>query len=469
MAVQALVLQLIRVSIRFFQKRGPMISPDFACSNTKKLMTEQEIFVQAARQHEAGNLKQARTGYEKVLELNSRNVHAWHLLGHLLLESGQNQEALECLVKACELEPENAELQISLGRALAQSGRFSEACKIFSAAAPILQDPEIWELLGRCAEADLKIQDAIGAFSKALKLDSSRLGLMGRMGYLLLYAEEIERGFNLHRFRSSVLEASKVPLGSEFPSVRRQRIHLNGEQGLGDELFFLRYLPVLEKLGPKEISVLLSPKNQTLIARILPELKQGNPGPDSLVLELGDLPHICIREGFREIPAPLFMGSCDPSGPICVQWEAGAPQIAMKDATGVGKRVDPFWLGTLLQKTGKDCVVLQRNPKPEDLLAFEKGFGKEVENHSSLQEDLILMHEGLQKYSGYAGVSSTAWHMASGMDMPGLICVPHPADFRWGLRPQNTIWFKTATLIRQNQDGSWPEGITALQARVFFR
>ena len=52
-------------------------------------------------------------------------------------------------------------------------------------------------------------------------------------------------------------------------------------------------------------------------------------------------------------------------------------------------------------------------------------------------------------------VDTAVAHLAAAMGKPTIILLPHRPDWRWGASSRETVWYPTATLLRQKNHGSW--------------
>ncbi|MEW6734090.1 MAG: hypothetical protein AB1489_22375, partial [Acidobacteriota bacterium] len=74
-----------------------------------------------------GQAALAREIYETMLTIKPFHQTALAILGHIYLDEGENEKAIEMLVPSCQSDPANVELLASLGRAFLNSDRLEEA------------------------------------------------------------------------------------------------------------------------------------------------------------------------------------------------------------------------------------------------------------------------------------------------------------------------------------------------------
>lgn len=90
-----------------------------------------ELLMAALRQHQAGNLAEARRGYEQALDAEPRNADALHLLGVVALQSGEPQAGLDRIRAALSINDAAPAFHDSHGSALRALGRLEEAAAAY--------------------------------------------------------------------------------------------------------------------------------------------------------------------------------------------------------------------------------------------------------------------------------------------------------------------------------------------------
>ena len=85
------------------RKRGTqsLSNPDRSHIKTNIKLELQE----AVLLHQSGQLKQAATIYQQVLDIEPENANAWHLLGLVSHQSGQSETAITLIKQALNISP----------------------------------------------------------------------------------------------------------------------------------------------------------------------------------------------------------------------------------------------------------------------------------------------------------------------------------------------------------------------------
>jgi hypothetical protein len=248
------------------------------------------------------------------------------------------------------------------------------------------------------------------------------------------------------------------------------------DQGLGDELFFLRFAPQLKARGawlaylPGEK---LRPIVQRLscIDRVLDDSEvQDDAAFRSLV---GDLPLLLDMDEAAKIPPPLplpalaehiapmraRLAALGPPPYVGVTWRAGS-----KDKKNMLFKECPLSeLATILKDLPGTVLVLQRLPQPGEIESFSQALGRAAYDLSALNDDLEQMLALLSLLDDYVGVSNTNMHLMAGLGKTARVLVPHPPEWRWMAAGEESPWFRGFKVYRQALDRDWREAFERLR------
>jgi len=311
-----------------------------------------------------------------------------------------------------------------------------------------------------------KFGNAREYFLRASRNPQHHTQAMNNLAYLELSIENFEAGWQYYRFRPSVRNL-------HFQSLDKLPTYLNGksillykDQGIGDEVFFARYIPALNQYGAN-ISYYTDEKlaeiwNRSLtgihILTKIPDLKNFD-----FVISIGDLPRLLFQNGYTDIPDSIEIKP-DPIAvekiknllpnngkqTIAVTWEAGVP-----GHNTLFKRLPPDIFGGILSSSEANILIIQRQPKQKDLKAFEKNLGKKTFNYSFVNDNLEDMLALLSLVDDYYCVSNTNNHLRAALNLTSQVFVPHPPEWRWLNDGVKSPWFPNSKINRQDSYGNW--------------
>jgi len=291
---------------------------------------------------ELKRLDESEAALRRCLEVDPGNLPARCNLGVVALDRGDSVGALALFDEVLSEDPGCASARFHRGSVLANLGRWVEglaAAQAAAAAAPDLPAAQVnvgWHLLkaGRLDEAET-------AFDRALDLDPELPSGRWNRAYVRLLQGRWQEAWPDFRARLTVTPG--LPNLKRFTqpawdggSFKDQTLLLWCEQGFGDTLQFLRFLPEVKPLGGR-VAVQVQPALLPLLQGQLPVeilAAEGQPTPPfDLQAPLMDLPRLLdvgpdtLRDAVPYLAAP-------PGSPSLVQ-ALGGP----------GLRIGLAWTG----------------------------------------------------------------------------------------------------------------------------
>jgi len=133
--------------------------------------------------HGAGNLAQAEQIYRSVLQADANCAGAWHLLGVIAHQVGQQQVALEYITRAIELWPNDAGFYSNLGEVYRHLERRDEAIQAYNKAISMQPEhPEALSNLGNVLDELGRYEEAKVALESALRLRPNYPAALSNLG-----------------------------------------------------------------------------------------------------------------------------------------------------------------------------------------------------------------------------------------------------------------------------------------------
>lgn len=419
-------------------------------------------------------MEAAERAYRKAVRLDASSADSKHSLGLVLYEQKKYEEAAEIFSKASAMSPLNPRNWHMLGEASFQAGDLVTAVSAYERAIGLA--PGVAESYGGLArahryrgdyQASRRVLEAAVARRDCTKDNNVALAAN------LLMLKDWAPGWRFYVCRYSTPHNVPAPEDFRFEAAGR-RLLMRFDQGLGDELFFLRFLPRLREKGAalvyhthRKLYPLL--RGNPLFAGVEIADEMENAVYDLLV---GDLPLVTQMRADEDIP-PAFRLEVDASrlavlrdqllafGPapyIGLTWQGGTPGVSKL----LFKEIQPHELGCKLSNLPGTFVMLQRNPVEADVQAMEKGLGRAMLDMSGLNDDLQGMLALLSLLDEYVGVSNTNMHLLAGIGKTARVLVPYPPDWRWLAGGDESPWFPGFKVYRQSRDKGWGEALTML-------
>ena len=163
------------------------------------------ITIDQALQHafhlqQAGQLAEAEGIYRQILATQPDNSDAFHFLGVIAYQSGQNESAVELMTRAVHLKSDDPNSLNNLGLALQRLKKHDEALAIYHRSLKINPDsPQAQYNCGNALLALGKYDDAIINFRRALTLDPNNINFHLNLGNALKAKGEFDEAIASYR------------------------------------------------------------------------------------------------------------------------------------------------------------------------------------------------------------------------------------------------------------------------------
>jgi tetratricopeptide (TPR) repeat protein len=421
---------------------------------------------------------EAVTFLERAISLNPASTLAQINLAAALTRQDRVAEAIAILNKVTEQNPQLAQAHNNLGYALHKNRDYEKAWQALRRAQELRPDLlDVYVNLGLVCRVLGRFDEAVAAYTKALDLRRDFPDAAFFRSLILLTQGHFAMGWQdyLHRFsaRKKNLPFHHQPLEADLTGVR---ILLRRDQGLGDEIFFLRFAPELKRRGA-HVTYQAHGKIASLFAR-LPFLDSviddgSEPGPYDRIVSIGDLPYLLGMSSADGIPPSLELpvvpdrlvaqkAALTAFGPppyIGVTWRAGTDQLG-----NLFKAISLQDIGSVLRSKAATLIALQRLPELGEIQALSRSTGRTVHDLTAVNDQLEDMLAVVSLLDDYVTVSNTNVHLRAATGKGSRVLVPWPPEFRWMAEGRASPWFPGSTVYRQDQGGSWDAALTALAA-----
>jgi tetratricopeptide (TPR) repeat protein len=433
-----------------------------------------------ACQSENGDRAAAISALRQAIALEPRFADALERLGALLRDDDQPEAALEALHRALELEPNNEKAWFTTGLAKQDLDQLDDAISAFGKAIHLSPDlVEAHHNMGNVLRGVGRDDEAIAAFDKALALDPGRQDTRSDRSLTLLAAGRVEEGWQDYQTRRSTADIrDKLYLGRLPDDLTGKRILVLRDQGLGDEIFFLRFAPALKARGA---TILYRGQSQLtgIIGRlgfldIVIDESRGDPPQDvDLWLSAGDLPVSLDMKSEYHIPPSIALSVLSSHAlPVAEELRqfGPPPYLGVTWRAGIQKRnrlskIAPLQgMATSLTGIKATFIALQREPEPDEIDNLSELIGRPVHDMTDLNNDLEAMLALLDRLDDYICVSNTNTHLRAALGKPSHVLVPCPADYRWMRSGDRSPWFPGSKLYRETFREGWEPAMSALAA-----
>ncbi len=437
----------------------------------------------AEAHYNLGNLQQIRRqwdqadqSYRRALALRPDFVPAKCNLGNLLRERGMLAEALQWLESAYAQDPDAVPAVSNLGVILQDLGRTDEAqrlCERALALAP--QRAELHVNLGTTYKDLGDPATALRFYERALELDPNSYHAAHSRGTALLALGDFVGGWAGYEQRAHCEQFDT----RDFPqprwnggSLSGRTILIHAEQGFGDTLQFIRYVPLVAERGGNvlvAVQPLLVPLLQACgVPNVLP--LDGPLPPFEVHVPLMSLPHV-LRTTLETVPANVPYLAAQPER--IARWRDRLQNYP-------GFRVGLVWQGRpahhrdclrsiplkafrpLADVPGVRLISLQLGPGSEQLVALAEQAESDrfpvIDLRPEYGADGAVFMDSAAVIANLDLViacDTGLAHLAGGMAAPVWVALPFGAEWRWMQNRDDSPWYPTMRLFRQTKFRDW--------------
>lgn len=443
-------------------RQALVLEPDFpeACLNLGITLSEMEKFP-AAIAH-----------YQRALKLKPHWAQAHYKLGQALQALKQHDDALLSVQRAGELDPAFAKAVAQFGSEKPADDMQDQGMAHHDRAS--LGITEFLSNKGNAFMAGDQLDEAIAHFDRAIALQPDSPSLKYNQSLALLLSGNLTQGWPLYENRPARRNATPTEFAPpmwEGQSLKGKRLLLIKEQGLGDQIQFLRYVPLLAAMGA-QVDVVVDPALQSLAATV--------PG----IAHVIDTPPEASQYDFWSflMSVPYRMATQLDSIPNGIPYFVAQPDAVsawskdINDFAQGRRRVGLVWAGShahinnrnrsislstlapLTQIDGLCFVILQQDASSEALA--QVFHNTEVLLAGEQCKDFADTAAALMNLDLVISVDTAVAHLAGALGRPVWTLLPCNRDWRWLLERDDSPWYPSMRLYRQQQYGQWSEVIT---------
>ncbi|MFO0272258.1 MAG: CDC27 family protein [Gemmatimonadota bacterium] len=421
----------------------------------------------------AGDASGALTIAEAACARAPANVFYPLLAGAAAQGAGLEDVAIRWFERTLALAPSQPEALAWLAASMRRRGEPDLAMRLATRA--LEHRPDHGPALLARAQARYDLGDAPGALA-ALDAHAARHGESSAAGWIrafaLLALERFDAGWRAHEHRLALATGSaSSPAAHAVPwlgePLEGRSIAVLAEQGLGDQIMMVRFVPLLRARGAGRIVVEcgapLVPLVRTMAGVDAVVARGESLPPTDCAVPISSLPH---RLGVgsdllgRTVPYVSPPGVCPPS--LGAMLAAPAPlRIGLvwggepRNASDHERSIPLAAFAPLLRLPGFAWYSLQKGPRAAEhetlapdlrqrLVALGPCLGNFGDTaHAMVRLDVVVT------------VCTSVAHVAGALGVPTFVLLRRAADWRWFRGRTDSPWYPSARLFRQETRGDW--------------
>ena len=454
----------------------------------------------ALQLHQAGRLEEAKNIYLEILKNDADNADALHFLGLYYHQTGDNASAIPFISRSIELKPENPSFYLNFGPLLFSEGKFDEAEACYRKAISLnSENPAAWNNLGNIYEEKEDFSKALEFYAKAISLSPSFADAYNNTGASYQKLNEIEKAISAYRkavslapsfvqahwnlanalllngdfsegwlefeWRLKKPEFKYLTSGKPLPSgnFSNATVLIISEQGIGDAIHFIRFMPLIKKLFGKTIFRCPAP---------LLKLAGNFPGIDLLLSSETPLHEINCDFQLPLLSIPFFLKlSSENFCPLPFPY-LQAPDEAVKKWDGLINKntfnAGLVWAGSPTHKNDRNRSIrldelsllfnipgityysLQIGPASSQLSSYPQ-----IKDHTGEIKDFADSAGLLSHLDMLISVDTATAHLAGATGVKTCLLLPYAPDWRWPINESQSAWYPSMKLFRQQRPKNW--------------
>jgi tetratricopeptide (TPR) repeat protein len=432
---------------------------------------------------EAGRYDEAIARFDRSLEIAPGQAGAFHLKGICQLRLLRFAEALTNCTKALELAPDNPEITNNVGLVLQRLARNAEALGYFDRAIALRPRFALaFNHRGTSLSELRRFDEALASFASATAIDPDYADAHWNRALLQLLLGDFAGGWAAREWGRKSKAVGFVDRQFTKPTwlgetlVAGQTILLHSDEGLGDTIQFARYATMVARRGARvilEVQDFLQPLLSGIegVSLCLPKSIAALPEFD-LHCPLSSLP-LAFGTRLETIPsAAAYLPS--PSPERMQLWQA---RLGVHDKLRVGlvwsgnpahgnDRNRSMTLRMLSSILNVDAhfISLQKDVRPDDSAALLER--SEIVDWTGHLTDFAETAALMSCLDLVITVDTSIAHLAGALGRPTWILLPYTPDYRWLLDRDDSPWYPSVRLFRQDERRDYASVLVHVRAEL---
>jgi hypothetical protein len=400
-------------------------------------------------------------------------ARGWHNLGLCHQKLDQHARALKYLKIALDLSPQNSDLYFDIGNVFLDLGDTESVIEWYrTGVTHCPENSDRLENVARLLQEHGHFKEAINYFRQVIHLAPDNVSAHFNLSLLLLRLGQYEEGWREYEWRFHKPDWRKgYPWKYRKPRWKGENFNgktllVHCEQGYGDSIQFVRYLPLVKSRGGQvtfEVPGPLMGIFQSIpgVDRIMHLSTDSPPGENfDLYAPLMSLPGI-----FRTVPESI------PNDVPYLHADTGRASLWTNHATTENGRIGIVWAGSKVHVNDKRRSCSPDHFEPLTRIPGLQFYSLQTEvsadqiQSSRLSDRVTHWGDRFNDFSDTAAavatldllitVDTAVAHLAGAMGKPVWLLLPFVADWRWFVDGSHSPWYPSMRLFRQTAPDDW--------------
>ncbi len=427
--------------------------------------------------------------YQQALAKRASYAEAHNNLGVLLLRRKEYQDAAQCFSNALNAKANYADAQLNLGNVYKETGQLEQAIACYQRALEMESGHGgVYNNLGNVYKEQGRHSAAIEAYREALRLKPDFPAAQWNLSLELLLAGNYAEGLACYEQRFSGGDKEDFALGNAILSwlsgvsrwlgedLQGRTLLVWTEQGQGDSLMVMRYLPLLARRGVGRLKVYCEPSLVRLFqAQSCVEQVIGRDVTPSLEGIDSHCPMLSLPYFFstRLETIPAVFPYLDVPDAMVQRWAARFAgeawlKVGLVWAGGKALRYDAKrsmnleQFAPLVQVPGVAFYSLQKGEAAQQLAAINWPIVDWMDECADFLDTAALV----QHLDLVISVDTAMAHLAGALGKPVWLLNRYESEWRWMLEREDSPWYPSLRQFRQAKQGDWGDVVERMAGEL---
>lgn len=429
--------------------------------------------------------KEAIEIFKIALKIDPEYNELYSNIGACYNKLKQYEYAIENLNKAIELNPNNAGAYTNLGNVYNKIHDYKKAASLHEKS--IVLEPNgvnAHSNLGTSYKNLGYTNKAIQSYKKAIQLDSNFENAHFDLATIYLSKNDFKNGWSEYEWRfkkeemlSHIVNNKDIfskPMLKKDDNIEGKILLLHSEQGFGDSIQFIRFLPLLKDKFKCKIAVKCRDELKELFKTIEEIDILVNRSEDTPIfdyhLPIMSMPFILNMKSLNDLPKQMpYLKALDDESlkikkdkkkiDIGICWSA-----SITGESYDGKVFDLKYLEPLINHPKINLYSLQVGKENEHIKKY--GYENEIIDLTDKLTDFSKTASLIKQLDLVISSDTSVAHLCGAINAPVWIPLQKYPDWRWTNKGESTKWYPSAKLFRQKSNRAWDSVFQSLYAKL---
>jgi tetratricopeptide (TPR) repeat protein len=432
-----------------------------------------DVVSQISQFEQANKLDEADDLAQRALKAVPEHPHILHMAGIVAYRKGRVAQALEMMEKSMALAPNVALYPRNMCEIYRGAGRLDDAVTVGRRAIELApQDSRAYFNLALIHYERLELSESVAVCDQSLALDPEFAEAHFEKAEALLLGGNLAEGWESYDWRFKLKQAEGMLPKTDKPQwdgspLPPGRLLLVADQGFGDCIQFGRLIPWAAERAPGP--VLACSGDLTPILKQIPGIgrmvtRWEATGEFDAYIPLSGLPRLA---GIRTDNIPMAASYLTPSDKLVAEWAETLDMLVPKGK----RRIALVWAGRPTHKNDKKRTLKLSAFNPllarDDIAIITVQKGDQIAQVGGYWGNTPVINLGpditdfadtmaiLKSVERLVTIDTSVAHVAGAIGAPTSLVLPYAPDWRWLLNRDDTPWYNSVKLYRQNKPYDW--------------